>query len=479
LLNSNLCIDKLIKLTQRKVETTFVSGGLQTDLIAAVATAPGQGGIGVVRLSGQGARGVAEKICGRTLQPRYASYCDFRDRDEILDQGLALLFDGTASFTGEEVVELQGHGGPVVLQRLLDAVCSLGARLARPGEFSERAFLNGKIDLAQAEAIADLIASTSVAAAKAAVRSLRGVFSEQVHSIADELGGLRVLVEACIDFPEEDVEFLQNNQVSEKIEALVEQLEGLLNSSEQGQLLNEGLAVAIIGEPNAGKSSLLNVLSGEDAAIVTDIPGTTRDLLKVDLVLDGLPLRLVDTAGLRESEDVVERLGVDRAKQQIRQADLLLVVLDASTTPLAEVSQRVEQLLEGITHAAQILLIMNKSDLVALQFNEIERTIDHQALHWVSAKTGVGIDELRIAITDAVGFRHSEATFTARARHVSALNQAIDELHKARSELADQQATEIVAEELRSAHSALGEIVGTVTPDDLLGRIFSEFCIGK
>lgn len=458
-----------------------IDGGLQTDLIAAVATASGQGGIGVVRLSGQGARDIAEQICGRTLRPRYASYCDFSDGDEILDQGLVLYFEGTASFTGEEVVELQGHGGPVVLQRLLDTVCNLGARIARPGEFSERAFLNGKIDLAQAEAIADLIASTSVAAAKAAVRSLRGAFSEQVHLIAEELAQLRVLVEACIDFPEEDVDFLQDNQVSEKIDALVKRLEALLRSSEQGQLLNEGLAVAIIGEPNAGKSSLLNILSGEDAAIVTDIPGTTRDLLKVDLVLDGLPIRLVDTAGLRKSEDEVERLGVARAKQQISQADLLLVILDAATTQLSDIPQQLARLFADVEHEAQILLIMNKSDLLDMQVHEpeTEPTIDGHILHWVSAKTGTGLDELKKAITGAVGFRHNEATFTARARHVSALNQAIDELHKARSELVEQQSTEIVAEELRSAHGALGEIVGTVTPDDLLGRIFSEFCIGK
>ena len=458
-----------------------IDGGLQTDLIAAVATASGQGGIGVVRLSGQGARDIAEQICGRTLRPRYASYCDFSDGDEILDQGLVLYFEGTASFTGEEVVELQGHGGPVVLQRLLDTVCNLGARIARPGEFSERAFLNGKIDLAQAEAIADLIASTSVAAAKAAVRSLRGAFSEQVHLIAEELAQLRVLVEACIDFPEEDVDFLQDNQVSEKIDALVKRLEALLRSSEQGQLLNEGLAVAIIGEPNAGKSSLLNILSGEDAAIVTDIPGTTRDLLKVDLVLDGLPIRLVDTAGLRKSFDEVERLGVARAKQQISQADLLLVIVDAATTQVSDIPQQLARLFADVEHEAQLLLIMNKSDLLDTQVHkpETERTVDGHMLHWVSAKTGTGLDELKKAITGAVGFRHNEATFTARARHVSALNQAIDELHKARSELAEQQSTEIVAEELRSAHGALGEIVGTVTPDDLLGRIFSEFCIGK
>ena len=255
-----------------------MSDGLQSDLIAAVATAPGQGGIGVVRLSGPGAQHVAQQVCGKSLQPRLATYCNFSDADEVIDQGLALLFAAGASFTGEEVVELQGHGGPVVLQRLLDLVCQLGARLARPGEFSERAFLNGKIDHAQAEAIADLIASTSVAAARGALRSLQGAFSQRVHSLEEDLASLRVLVEACIDFPEEDVDFLEEAQVNQRISVLQASLAELKRQCSQGQLLNEGASVALIGAPNAGKSSLLNVLAGEEAAIVTDIPGTTRDL---------------------------------------------------------------------------------------------------------------------------------------------------------------------------------------------------------
>lgn len=451
-------------------------GGLHTDLIAAVATPPGQGGIGIVRLSGAGARRVARQICGRTLQPRHATLCDFHDGDEIVDQGLALWFPGTASFTGEEVVELQGHGGPVVLQRLLDMVCALGARLARPGEFSERAFLNGKIDLTQAEAIADLIASTSVSAARAAVRSLQGVFSTQVRAVADGLSDLRVLVEACIDFPEEDVEFLKDAQVTEKVSAFESQLRELRSNSEQGRLLNEGLSVAIIGEPNAGKSSLLNVLTGEEAAIVTDIPGTTRDLLKVDMVLDGLPLRLVDTAGLRDSGDEVERQGVARAKQQASQADLLLVIFDAAITPVEHIEQCLQRLLQGIEHDAKILLIMNKSDLLTTPQAQVSQV---QRLHWLSTKTGDGIAELRTAIAQAAGFSDNEASFTARARHIEAITRAIDGLHKARQGLVKHEATEIIAEELRAAHNALGEIVGEVTPDDLLGRIFSEFCIGK
>ncbi len=473
-----------------------MSDGLHSDLIAAVATAPGQGGIGVVRLSGPGARRVAEQVCGKQLKPRVAAYCDFSDDDEVIDQGLALLFTQGASFTGEEVVELQGHGGPVVLQRLLDLVCRLGARLARPGEFSERAFLNGKIDLAQAEAIADLIASTSVTAARAALRSLQGAFSERVRSLEEDLAALRVLVEACIDFPEEDVDFLEQAQVAHRIDGLLTEVHRLRQECNQGQLLNEGASVALVGAPNAGKSSLLNALSGEDAAIVTDIPGTTRDLLKVDLVLDGLPLRLVDTAGLRDSSDTVEQLGVERARRQAQQADLLLIILDVnalagSTAPellLASIESSVAELFAGLPaegqardgepNSGQVIVVLNKADLLSSSVTVRPVPLAWPAF-WVSAKTGAGLGELRSGITRALGFEHREATFTARARHLEAVDQAVKALQSAAQLLHLGEGTEIVAEELRTAHLALGEIVGTVTPDDLLGRIFSEFCIGK
>ena len=454
----------------------------------------------MVRLSGPGAHEVAQRVCGKPLKPRVAAYCDFCDADELIDQGLALLFTQGASFTGVEVVELQGHGGPVVLQRLLDLVCRLGARLARPGEFSERAFLNGNIDLAQAEAIADLIASTSVSAARAALRSLQGAFSKRVRSLEEDLAALRVLVEACIDFPEEDVDFLQQAQVTERIGELLAALRQLKQECNQGQLLNEGASVALIGAPNAGKSSLLNVLSGEDAAIVTDIPGTTRDLLKVDLVLDGLPLRLVDTAGLRDSADTVEQIGVERARQQARQADLLLVILDVSAlTEAAEppslqasVEAELMELLAGLAPAepgpagdvngnvndGQMIVVLNKADLVPPSVM-LHPLILNTPKFWVSAKTGAGLGELRRGITRALGFEHQEAAFTARARHVEAVDHANTALQTALQLLQQGEGTEIVAEELRAAHMALGEIVGTVTPDDLLGRIFSEFCIGK
>lgn len=457
-----------------------MTDGLQSDLIAAVATAPGQGGIGVVRLSGPGAHQVAQQVCGKTLTPRVARYCDFCEGEEVIDQGLALLFAEGASFTGEEVVELQGHGGPVVLQRILDLVCTLGARVARPGEFSERAFLNGKIDLAQAEAIADLIASSSVSAARAALRSLQGDFSKRIHHLEEDLAALRVLVEACIDFPDEDVDFLEEAQVEQRVQALLDALALLKHQSRQGKILNDGAAVALIGAPNAGKSSLLNVLAGEEAAIVTDIPGTTRDLLKVDLVLEGLPLRLVDTAGLRETADKVEQLGVERARDQAQQADLLLLIIDASAQLLddASLQTQVAALMTGLSYDGQVILVLNKVDLVEPS-NRLELVQHQWPSYWISATTGAGLVELRQGIIQALGYEHQEASFTARTRHIEALDQAEHSLAAARSELQLGQSTEIVAEELRDAHLALGEIVGTVTPDDLLGRIFSEFCIGK
>lgn len=461
-----------------------MSTGLHNDLIAAVATPPGQGGIGVVRLSGNGALSVAQHICDKSLVPRHATYCRFSNQSEVIDEGIAVYFADSASFTGEEVVELQGHGGPVVMQRLLDAVCELGARLARPGEFSERAFLNGKLDLAQAEAIADLIASTSVAAAKAAVRSLQGAFSSEVHGIAEHLAKLRVLVEACIDFPDEDVEFLEAGQVLERLDEAISRIKQLRSDCLQGQLLNEGASVALLGAPNAGKSSLLNVLSGEEAAIVTDIPGTTRDLLKVDLVFDGLPLRLVDTAGLRDSVDQVEKLGVARAKAQAQQADLLLLVVDAQVIDGVEIDAVVSTLLhdigtdhpQGSLADVPLVVVLNKIDLLADQKWQF---VSQYKLVPVSALLGTGLPELRAMVKETLGFNHTESGFIARARHVAALDLSLAHLQQAKALLASGEATEIAAEEMRCAHNALGEIVGTVTPDDLLGRIFSEFCIGK
>jgi len=487
---------------------------LDTDLIVAVATPPGQGGVGIVRLSGPGALQCAQTVCGspfnaadfaaNTDNARRAYYCDFSTPDdrEQIDSGLAIWFAHGSSFTGEEVVELHAHGSPVVLQRLIDACCVSGARMARAGEFSERAFLHGQIDLAQAEAIADLIASTSVMAARGALRSLSGEFSALVNAQAEALAQLRIYVEATIDFPDEEVEHLANGQVAEKIAALQTEIAAILASCAQGRLMREGIHVALLGAPNAGKSSLLNALSGEEAAIVTDLPGTTRDLLKVDVVLDGLALRLVDTAGLRDSTDEIEQIGVARALEQARTADLIIEVIDAAAHDTASFrpgSSHIEALADI---DAPRLTVMNKLDLVpqarvpdvldatespcpegehALSKASIETTlpVKHHETVWVSAVTGLGLDRLREAIKSAAAFNPAEATFTARARHVHALQAATGALEEAAAHLAAQLPLEMAAEELRAAHAQLGEIVGTVTPDDLLGRIFSEFCIGK
>lgn len=448
------------------------------DLICAIATPPGQGGIGVVRLSGPGAKELAETLCAKPMQPRKAVYCEFTHQNERLDDGIALWFPQPHSFTGEEVVEFQGHGGPVVQQRLLTALCAQGARLARPGEFSERAFHNGKLDLAQAEGIADLIASTSVAAARAALNTLKGKFSARVNELIATLTGLRVQLEAAIDFPDEDIEILEQAGVVEKLRALAGQLQQTLAAADQGRLLNNGIQVALIGSPNVGKSSLLNALVGEDAAIVTDIPGTTRDLLKIDLLIDGLPIRLVDTAGIRTSDDKVEQQGVARAKAQITEVDLVLLVTTAPDLQLPLVQHLVN---EVENHAKEqellppkILIVVNKVDLV-------DRPVQVQpyANVAVSALTGQGLDELRSAIQKQVGFGQDNAEFTARTRHIEALKAAAEQILKAQKGIEQGLAAELVAEELAHAQHHLGSITGELTADDLLGKIFSEFCIGK
>lgn len=448
------------------------------DLICAIATPPGQGGIGVVRLSGPGAKELAETLCAKPMQPRKAVYCEFTHQNERLDDGIALWFPQPHSFTGEEVVEFQGHGGPVVQQRLLTALCAQGARLARPGEFSERAFHNGKLDLAQAEGIADLIASTSVAAARAALNTLKGKFSARVNELIATLTGLRVQLEAAIDFPDEDIEILEQAGVVEKLRVLAGQLQQTLATADQGRLLNNGIQVALIGSPNVGKSSLLNALVGEDAAIVTDIPGTTRDLLKIDLLIDGLPIRLVDTAGIRTSDDKVEQQGVARAKAQITEVDLVLLVTTAPDLQLPLVRNLVN---EVESHAKEqellppkILIVVNKVDLV-------DRPVQVQpyANVAVSALTGQGLDELRSAIQKQVGFGQDNAEFTARTRHIEALKAAAEQILKAQEGIEQGLAAELVAEELTHAQHHLGSITGELTADDLLGKIFSEFCIGK
>ncbi|NCF33355.1 MAG: tRNA uridine-5-carboxymethylaminomethyl(34) synthesis GTPase MnmE [Proteobacteria bacterium] len=448
------------------------------DLICAIATPPGQGGIGVVRLSGAGAKQLAEAVCAKQLTPRRAVYCEFSYQQERLDDGLALWFPAPNSFTGEEVVELQGHGGPVVQQRLLTALCAGGARLARPGEFSERAFHNGKLDLAQAEGIADLISSTSVAAAKAALNTLKGKFSQRVNELIDALVSLRVQLEAAIDFPDEDIEILEQAGVADKLRVLSELLQETLASATQGRLLNSGIQVALIGSPNVGKSSLLNALVGEDAAIVTDIPGTTRDLLKIELLINGLPIRLVDTAGLRIATDEVEQQGVARAKAQIAEVDLVLLVVTAPDLDLVDTQNMINEVERYATdqHLAppKILVVVNKTDLASPPiFGNSIASVE------VSALTGQGLDELRSAIQTRVGFAQDNTEFTARTRHVEALEAAAVQLEHARAGLELGLAAELIAEELTHAQYHLGNITGALTADELLGKIFSEFCIGK
>ena len=465
---------------------------LSNDLIAAIATPTGMGGVGILRLSGPQAYATAQQLIGTTLQPRTAKHCDFCDPEngELIDQGLALWFAEGASFTGEEVVELHAHGSPVVMQQLLSAVCVAGARIARPGEFSERAYLNGKLDLAQAEAIADLIASGSEAAARAAARSLRGEFSRLVNEQAERLEMLRVFVEAVIDFPDEEVEHLEQGQVADAIAQLIAAIQTLLNQAEQGHLINKGATVALIGPPNAGKSSLLNALSGEDSAIVTEVPGTTRDVLKVDLVLDGVPLRLADTAGLRQTEDVVEQIGVARAREQLEIADVVLLVLDVSGLRPDQVlgdqwlADQVSAL--GLSDQwqdlrAQTVLVLNKVDLI--EGSSERRISTSQEINVAAVETAVkfgwGIGDVTQTLLHKLGKQAEPAGFTARARHIVELQESLADLQLALSNLEQGVSAELIAEELRNAHLHMGEIVGTTTPDELLGRIFSEFCIGK
>ena len=466
---------------------------LSADLIVAVATAPGMGGVGMVRLSGPNALEVGQQITNQPLPYRQAVLTRFTDpaTGELLDQGLALSFAHGQSFTGEEVVELHAHGSPVVLAQIVEACCFLGARIARPGEFSERAFSNQKMDLAQAEAIADLIASGSKAAAKAAARSLSGEFSRRIFQLSEDLEVLRVFVEAVIDFPEEEVEHLERGQIRSKINAISTALEQLLSDAKQGQLVNNGATIALVGPPNAGKSSLLNVLSGEEQAIVTDIPGTTRDALKVDLVLDGVPIKVIDTAGLRMSEDPVEKIGMERTRREASKADVLLVVLDvgaqANSKPANGLSEWIESQLDTLDlgvdwrqEAESLIVVLNKMDLAIISESQVR---EHQSRfnHLVAAsvKYDQGISQIQSQILKVLGRTQEEIPFTARARHVESLQRSSTQLQQASINLESGVGAELVAEELKAAHISLGEIVGETTADALLGRIFSEFCIGK
>lgn len=450
------------------------------ETIAAVATAQGRGGVGIVRVSGPLTGTLAQAICQRELQPRYAHYGPFfADAQQVLDEGLALYFPGPNSFTGEDVLELQGHGGPVVLDLLLRRCVQLGARLARPGEFSERAFLNDKLDLAQAEAIADLIEASSEQAARNALRSLQGEFSRRVHGLTERLISLRIYVEAAIDFPEEEIDFLADGHVLSLLDGVRADLAGVLREAGQGALLRDGMTVVIAGRPNAGKSSLLNALAGREAAIVTEIAGTTRDVLREHIHIDGMPLHVVDTAGLRDTEDQVERIGVERALKAIGEADRILLVVDATAPEADDPFALWPEFLDQRPDPSKVTLIRNKADLSG-ESVVLEVCNDGHVTISLSAKSAEGLDLLREHLKACMGYEQtSESSFSARRRHLEALRQASTHLEHGHAQLTLAGAGELLAEDLRMAQQALGEITGAFSSDDLLGRIFSSFCIGK
>ena len=447
-----------------------------TDTICAVATPAGAGGLGIVRVSGPEVPVIAKTLIGALPAPRYAVLANFTDADgAIIDSGIALYFPAPHSFTGEHVLELQGHGGTFVLQQLMQRVLDLGGRAARPGEFSERAFLNDKMDLVQAEAIADLIDSGSYAAARAAQRSLQGVFSRQVHRLQEELTSLRVFVEAAIDFPDEEIDFLAESDITQRVHQAELHITELLAGARRGRLLRDGIVLAIIGRPNAGKSSLLNALSGQDSAIVTDIPGTTRDVLREQIDLDGIPVHVADTAGIRETTDRIEAEGIRRARQALESADIVLLIRDATDEGGPE-----EALNSEVPSGTQSIIVANKVDLMPAERLRKQAAKDKEQQVWISAKTGQGVAELRRRIRVAVGASDQvEGSFSARQRHVDALKRTQQHLHTGRDQMKRHQAGELLAEELRLAQQALGEITGEMMPDDLLGEIFSSFCIGK
>ncbi|MDH3336638.1 MAG: tRNA uridine-5-carboxymethylaminomethyl(34) synthesis GTPase MnmE [Gammaproteobacteria bacterium] len=441
------------------------------DTIVATATPAGTAGVGIVRLSGSEAERIARGMLGSLPEPRYATYRTFRNaRGEKLDSGVALYFPAPASFTGEAVLELHGHGGPVVMSLLVDAAIEFGARLAEPGEFTKRAFLNGKLDLAQAEAIADLIGSGTAQAARAALRSLSGAFSGAVDTLAERLVRLRMHVEAAIDFPEEEIDFLSDEALLSQLEDCRNAFDELQNQAAVGRVLRDGFRVVIVGKPNAGKSSLLNKLSGEESAIVTEVAGTTRDVLREQINIDGLAVELVDTAGLRDNPDRIEAEGIRRAREALTSADAVLWIQDASDSDDAAMG-------EEVPDGAKVTVVRNKIDLTG---EEPGAASDGAAVINLSAKTGAGIDALRERLRALAGYENlGEGAFTARKRHIDALSRAAAHFVAGCAALDESRAGELLAEELRLAHEALGEITGAMSSDDLLGRIFADFCIGK
>lgn len=451
------------------------------DTVAAIATAPGQAGVGIVRVSGPLAKPIATTMLGYTPKPRYAHYGAFLDQsNELIDEGIGLFFPNPHSFTGEDVFELQGHGGTIILDLLLREVCRLGARLARPGEFSERAFLNDKLDLAQAEAIADLIESSSEQAARCAVRSMQGVFSQRIETLVEAVTHLRIYVEAAIDFPEEEIDFLADGKVGSDLQTLLDQLQGILAEAQQGTILRDGMKVVIAGRPNAGKSSLLNALAGREAAIVTAVEGTTRDVLREHIHIDGMPLHIIDTAGLRDSLDEVEQIGIARAWDEIRQADRILLMVDATTTDKTTPHEIWPDFIDQLPASAPVTVIRNKVDLTRETAGILQEAANSAPVVRLAAKSTDGLEVLRNHLKDCMGFASTtEGGFLARRRHLDALTRARDSLLQGQAQLEGYGAGELLAEDLRTAQDALGEITGKLTPDELLGKIFGSFCIGK
>lgn len=441
------------------------------DTIAAIATPPGNGGVGIIRVSGPSATEIAKQLSNKALLPRQALFTSFRDENNtVIDSGILLYFPNPFSYTGEDTIELQGHGGTVVLGMLLKRVLSLGARLANPGEFTERAFLNDKLDLAQAEAVADLIESSTEQSVRSAQKSMQGVFSEQINELVDELTELRVYVEAAIDFVDEEIDFLSDGVVENKIKKLSEKIQQIQNTAQQGRLLRDGMTVVLAGKPNAGKSSLLNALAGHEAAIVTEIAGTTRDILKERIQIDGMPLHIIDTAGLRESDNVVEKEGIRRAYEEIKQADKMLLLID-STDPDCD------SIISTLPTDLDITKIYNKIDLLGIE-PEIRETESGSQIY-LSVKKGIGMELLTNYLKQSVGFNgETDDVFIARKRHIDALTQGQRFVESALEQLQNQ-AGELVAEDLRQAQNSLAEITGAFSSDDLLGKIFSSFCIGK
>lgn len=450
------------------------------ETIVAQATPIGRGGIGILRVSGPLATDVAQAVLGKCPKPRMADYLPFKDEDgTVLDQGIALFFKAPNSFTGEDVLELQGHGGQVILDLLLNRILKVkGVRIARAGEFSEQAFLNDKLDLAQAEAIADLIDATSEQAARSALKSLQGEFSHKINALVDNVIYLRTYVEAAIDFPDEEIDFLADGKIEAKLNEIIAQLANVRQEAKQGSILREGMKVVIAGKPNAGKSSLLNALAGREAAIVTDIAGTTRDVLREHIHIDGMPLHIIDTAGLREASDEVEKIGIKRAWDEIEQADHVLLMIDSNESQAYHFQQEWAEFLAKLPKNIPVTVIRNKVDLTG-ETESLVQT-DNFTVIRLSAQTKVGVDLLREHLKKSMGYQSStEGGFIARRRHLVALETAAEHLQRGHIQLTQFYAGELLAEELRMVQNALSEITGQFTSDDLLGNIFSSFCIGK